>query len=83
MTKKHGLNANTAENNIQRISMSSQTAKLTYGEAHIEYKNSLHLATGGELAGELPSHKKRMPRKEAAKYYTAKIRAEFKKLGYC
>jgi len=55
---------------------------MTYGEAYTRVKLSLHMVDGEFVSIPIPYHKEQMNKDAAAKYYTKKIRNEFKRLGY-
>ena len=51
--------------------------KITYGESYVQMLSTLRLENGKFKADKLQPHKERMRSKEAAEYYTAKLRDVF------
>ena len=54
--------------------MKEMSKRLTYGEAHIVVKQSLCMIQGEWVTMKKPTHKPRMKRENALKYYSKKIK---------
>lgn len=62
--------------------MKTWNPRMTYGEAHYIVKANIDLVNGDWVSVDLPNHKPRMSRDEAAEYYSNKIHNYFSGAGY-